>query len=927
MAIIRAGDTLASEAPDGGDVAGDPKYWGGDRAGALWSLGSVEGPIAGETPAYIAGEVLVRLAPGAGADAAAASGATVTMDADQLGIQLWQLPEGVSVEQALASLSQDPDIAFAGPNYVIQATVTPNDPYFVNQWSLNNTGQVYGYTANNQPVSGKADADIDAAEAWGVQQTAPIVVAVIDTGIDYTHPDLDGNIWRNADEIAGNGIDDDRNGYVDDYYGYDFVNRDGNPIDDNGHGTHVAGTIGAEGGNGIGVAGIAWSVQLMALKFLNAQGSGSTAGAIEALNYAVANGAQISNNSWGGGSFNQGLLDAIGAAGNAGHLFVTAAGNDSRDIDVTPSYPASYAPANLISVASTDAFDALSSFSNYGDVTVDLAAPGSSILSTYKGGYAFLSGTSMATPHVTGAAALVWAENPSLTALEVKQILLDTVDVLPSLAGKVASGGRLNVAAALEAADATAPTVATASIAAAVGARAEGSAGTTSFSFTVSLDAPAKGTQTLAYAVAGSGVAPANATDFGGALPAGTVTFQDGQTSRSITVPVSGDTAVEADEAFSVTLSAPSAGLRLGTTTASGTILNDDTVPAGSTITGTSSANTLSGGTGDDTIYGMNGNDRLTGLAGNDWLDGGAGADTMTGGAGDDRYVLDNGSDRVVESSNEGADTVASSVTHTLANNVENLILTGTGAINATGNSGANRLVGNAGANTLNGAAGADTLEGGGGNDIYVVDNAGDVAVELDGAGTDMVQSSVAFTLGAFVERLTLTGSSGITGTGNDIANLITGNNGANRLAGGAGDDTLVGGNGADSLLGEAGNDSIYGGNGADSLTGGDGLDLFVFRATGESPRGSGRDVVTDFDTVDVIDLRTIDANTSSSGDQAFSFIGTSSFSGVRGQLRYDLTSLPGSAIVQGDTNGDRTADIEIQVRGVSSMNALDFLL
>ncbi|MGE0725573.1 MAG: S8 family serine peptidase, partial [Alphaproteobacteria bacterium] len=779
------------------------------------------------------------LADGAPDALAALMGASLAMDADRLGIQLWRLPQGLPVEIAARILADLPGVAHVQPNYEISVSATSNDPYLPNLWGLNNTGQVYGYTGGSTPLSGTPDADIDAPQAWDTRTDAPLVVAVIDTGVDYTHPDLDANVWTNPGEVAGNGVDDDGNGYVDDVHGWDFVNNDANPIDDHGHGTHVAGTIGAEGDNGIGIAGIAWSVEIMALKFLNASGSGFTSGAIAALNYAVANGAKISNNSWGGGDYSQALKDAIDAAGAADHLFVAAAGNNGRDIDALPAYPAAYDAANVISVAATDDEDKLASFSNYGAVNADLAAPGVSILSTYRGGYGFMNGTSMATPHVTGAAALVWAENPSLTAVEVKQILLDTVDPLAALAGKVATGGRLNLDAALAAAAGEPPSPAIATIAAVQASLAEGNSGTTAFSFTVTLDRPANGTQTLGYSVAGSGAAPASAADFGGSLPSGTVTFLNGESLRTIVVPVSGDTAVEPAEGFTVTLGTPSAGLQIGTGTASATILNDDSAPAGNTITGTNSANTLNGTSGPDSIFGLDGNDRLNGLGGSDWLDGGGGRDTMTGGAGDDRYVRDHNNDLVSELSNEGNDTVFSSLAYTLPSNVEALVLTGSAAINATGNSAANLLVGNAAANVLSGAAGADTMDGGSGNDTFVVDNAGDVLVERDGGGSDLAQSSVTYTIGDFVEQLTLTGSSGTGGTGNGGANLITGNGGANALSGLGGNDTLVGGNGNDALSGGAGSDSLYGGNGRDSLAGGDGVDYFGFRATAESPRGS----------------------------------------------------------------------------------------
>ena len=286
----------------------------------------------------------------------------------------------------------------------------PNDTYFNLEWGLHNTGQTI------QGQVGIADADIDCPEAWDLSTgNASFVIADIDTGMQWTHPDLDGNVWSNPGEIAGNGIDDDGNGYIDDTRGWDFYSVDNNPDDGDGHGTHTAGTIGAEGNNGIGVVGVNWQCKIMPLRFLGPFG-GSTSDAILAVNYAAAKGVRVSNNSWGGGGFSQGLFDAINAAKAVGHVFVAAAGNNGSNNDSSPFYPASYNLDNLISVAATDNRDNRASFSNYGAVSVDLGAPGVNVASTYTAsGYAYLSGTSMATPHVTGVVALVEALNPSWT--------------------------------------------------------------------------------------------------------------------------------------------------------------------------------------------------------------------------------------------------------------------------------------------------------------------------------------------------------------------------------------------------------------------------------------------------------------------------------------------------------------------------------
>ncbi len=252
-------------------------------------------------------------------------------------------------------------------------------------------------------------------------------------------------MWTNPGEIPGNNRDDDNNGYVDDVHGYDFSNNDGDPFDDNGHGSHVSGTIAAVGNNSLGVVGVNWQASIVGIKFLNAGGSGSTDGAIASVQYAIAVGVRFTSNSWGGGGFSQALLDAINAAGAAGQLFIAASGNSGVNTDVSPHYPSSYNTPYIVAVAATDHSDNLASFSNYGATTVDLAAPGVDILSTLPGNsYGLLSGTSMATPHVSGVAALTWGRFPALLPLQVKDLMLNAVDVKMSLQGRVLTNGRLN---------------------------------------------------------------------------------------------------------------------------------------------------------------------------------------------------------------------------------------------------------------------------------------------------------------------------------------------------------------------------------------------------------------------------------------------------------------------------------------------------
>ncbi len=355
-----------------------------------------------------------------------------------------------NVEEMIEDFKSDPNVEYAEPNYIVSIDLIPNDPSFSQLWGLHNTGQ----------GGGTFDADIDAPEAWEMQTgNSGVVIAVIDTGADYTHEDLAANIWANPGETPSNGIDDDLNGFIDDVRGWDFANNDNNPFDDHGHGTHVSGTIGAVGNNNVGVVGVAWNVSILPLKFLNSAGSGTTAGAISAIEYATLIGVDVMSNSWGGGGFSQALMDAIAAANDAGILFVAAAGNSNVDTDATPHYPSSYNVPNVVAVAATDRNDLKAAFSNFGATSVDLGAPGVSIFSTVPtgvcslcdaSGYAFLSGTSMATPHVSGAAAIIKAQFPTTTVAQLKSRLLNSVDALASLNGITVTGGRLNVFNALE---------------------------------------------------------------------------------------------------------------------------------------------------------------------------------------------------------------------------------------------------------------------------------------------------------------------------------------------------------------------------------------------------------------------------------------------------------------------------------------------
>ncbi len=282
--------------------------------------------------------------------------------------------QDVTVEEAINKLKSNPDIEYAEPNYIVKEAAIPNDTYFSYLWGLNNTGQTGGTT----------DADIDAPEAWDVTTgSSNIVIAVIDSGVAYNHPDLIDNIWRNTGETnCSDGIDNDSNGYIDDCYGWDFIDNDGYPEDYESHGTHVAGTIAAKGNNATGITGVMWTAKIMPIRFLGVSGSGDTANAAAAILYAVNNGARVINASWGGGGYSQTLYNAIDYARSKNALFVTASGNETNNNDISPSYPASYNLSNIISVAATDNKDSLAYFSNYGANSVHLAAPGVSIYSS-----------------------------------------------------------------------------------------------------------------------------------------------------------------------------------------------------------------------------------------------------------------------------------------------------------------------------------------------------------------------------------------------------------------------------------------------------------------------------------------------------------------------------------------------------------------
>ncbi|MBI1928955.1 S8 family serine peptidase [Candidatus Poribacteria bacterium] len=393
-------------------------------------------------PPYVERELIVKFKPNtsqATRDQITRNfGTTVVKRFTRIRAYHLRMQQDGDVPALVARFLKHPAVEYAEPNYILQPYDIPNDALFPKLWGLNNTGQ----------TGGTPDADIDAPEAWNITTGSPsVVVGVIDSGIDYTHNDLAANIWTNPGEIPANGIDDDGNGYVDDVHGYDFVNNDGDPMDDNsGHGTAVAGIIGAVGNNALGVVGVSRKVRLMALKFYNDIENASVSNAILAIEYATMMRANLTNNSWGGGAPSSALKDAIAAS----PLFVVAAGNIAQNNDQVPIFPANYPLENIIAVAATSSKDMLASFSDYGSLSVDLGAPGVAIWSTIPNNrYGSFNGTSLSTPYVSGVAALIFAVSPNASAIEVKDIILSTVDPVPSLAGKTVTGGRLNAAKAL----------------------------------------------------------------------------------------------------------------------------------------------------------------------------------------------------------------------------------------------------------------------------------------------------------------------------------------------------------------------------------------------------------------------------------------------------------------------------------------------
>ena len=406
----------------------------------------ISNSLAKELP-YIEGEIIVRFKKGVKEEKirevhSLLSGEIIKNFKIVEGLQLVKIKE--DVEKAIKKYKSNPFIEYAEPNYIYYALRSPNDPYFTEQWGLENSN----------------DFDIDATLAWDITTGGDVVIAVIDTGVDYTHPDLMENIWTNPYEIPGNNYDDDENGVADDYYGVNvlcfdpslrsYCSRPSDPMDDHSHGTHVAGIIGAVGNNGIGVVGVNWKIKIMPVKFLNTYGFGSLAGAIMSMEYVLnmkKKGINViaTNNSWGGSQFSYALMDAIKAHIEEGILCIAAAGNSGNDNAIYPLYPASYNLLNIIAVAAIDRYGNFAWFSNYGKTTVHVGAPGVDILSTVLGGdYMEFSGTSMATPFVSGIAALISSYNPSLKWYEIRNLIFTGGEKIQSLEGKTITGKLVN---------------------------------------------------------------------------------------------------------------------------------------------------------------------------------------------------------------------------------------------------------------------------------------------------------------------------------------------------------------------------------------------------------------------------------------------------------------------------------------------------
>ncbi len=666
------------------------------------------------------------------------------------GMEVGSIPRDSDEKQLAAAISDQPGVAYAQTDNYVQVTTTPNDPSFSNLWGLHNTGQTVNTT------TGTADADIDGPEAWDLFSGSDATnVAVIDTGVDYDHEDLEANIWSNPGETGSgketNGIDDDSNGLIDDFRGWDFAGEtyavptsDNDPDDVHSHGTHVAGTIGAEGNNGTGITGVNWDASIIPVKGLDDAGYGTDSTLVPALMYAGQH-AKVVNGSFGGGGYSQASRDAIHA--NPQTLYVFAAGNSNSDVDSQEFYPCSYDEPNVVCVAATTQDDTRSSFSNYGATEVDLGAPGSNILSTTPNdNYAYYQGTSMASPHVAGAASLMRSYEPTAGAAEIKSVLLDSADPIAALNGITVSGGRLNVAKAIEdlrPADGTAVV----------------QSGNGRLSYTAGND---------------------SSNDVAISLGGGTYTLED--TGATMTAG-SGCTLVNSHEATCSASGIDEIRVRTGD-------LADDIVSSAATAT------TVFAGPGDDTIATGSGDDNLDGGSGNDAISGGGGLDTAdystrTTGV---TVTLDGTANDGESGETDDIDTDVENVSGGIGNDS----LTGSASANVlSGNSGADTLIAGDGDDTLLPGLGTDSVSGGAGVDtVEYSDRLAPVTVSLDGNANDgedgendAVSSDIENAVGGDGDD-TLIGSSGV--------NTLDGGAGNDRIRSGAAADVSIGGPGVD---------------------------------------------------------------------------------------------------------------------------------
>lgn len=756
-------------------------------------------PDADREPKFAPHQIIVRYNKSAtSAERAAARRVVGGKKAKSLPLdaELLTLPKGVKVMSAKRALAAQSAVRSAMPDMVTHSTQSSNDPYFGLEWGLQNTGQNGGIPTD----------DISATSAWNTSTGSDqVIVAVIDTGVDYNHPDLANNMWENSgepDELDGNGqnkrsngVDDDNNGLKDDWRGWDFNNGDNDPIDDNMHGTHVAGTIGAEGNNGEGISGVGWNTKVMNLKASDSSGSGSMSSAIAAMGYAASKGARVVNGSFGYETYGDYSWESDLIAAYPNTLFVFAAGNSHIDNDgAFRGYPCSHAAPNVVCVAASDSSDNKAGFSNYGKTSVDLAAPGvgilstkASVLSSVTGNYIYLNGTSMATPHVAGAAAVLLAAHPSATTADLKEALVSGADPVPAFRNKVVSDGRLNLQGSLDALD----------------TKLNSQGTTVRFGGNRDIHYNAAVGETNNVTV----TQDANHIDFtdpGNAISTGpgcySVAGDHVRCNRSLTDSIKISTG-DGDDSVQSAVDVP-VSVELGD--------GDDTATTGD---------------GDDT------------------LNGGPGADTMSGGAGDDTVDYSGRSEDLNISldndDNDGtpteSDDINANVENAIGGNGADTITAGNAAATLSGGPGDDIITGSdfndvlkdgPGADQLIGGAGDDQLFGtaGDGDDVLSAGTGTDVAnynetpypngnmpdLSIDGVANDGLleeQDNV----GLDVENL----------IGSDYGDILNGSDDANVLSGGGGYDSINGRGGDDDLQGDVGADTLDGGPGEDVISGG----------------------------------------------------------------------------------------------------------